>query len=239
MSENYNIQELTWDSNFFGFGCCKVTLLDTISAAEWESVLKEIKQFSFISINNMEGNIENSKFIGVNTNAYLADIAISLKKNTTKSAIDDFLSLEFEKKKSDLEELIKFTNFEYSRFYRDSQFRAIGGEKVYREWLINSFENPEKKILVRRDNGIPIGYVLFRVEGNKAFVELIAVRPKFHRKGVAAQLLKFLENKLYTDEIEFITLGTQVINIPAINLYSRLGYSQVSQNHVYHMWNKK
>jgi ribosomal-protein-alanine N-acetyltransferase len=68
--------------------------------------------------------------------------------------------------------------------------------------------------------------VLYKNGTKVAGIETINVDPKHHGKGIGAKLLKAAEEDMNSKKINKIRLEVSTGNIPAINLYKKLGYTQ-------------
>ena len=59
----------------------------------------------------------------------------------------------------------------------------------------------------------------------EAHITTIAISPKFRRKKYAEALLKRIIDDCYKEKIKYITLEVRISNTPAINLYTKYGFS--------------
>lgn len=99
-------------------------------------------------------------------------------------------------------------------------FSLPWSEKSLAEELIN----PDAVFLCREIDGKVAGYV-GSIISDGCYVTNVAVFPQFRRMGCARLLLTSLEEKAKERNCEFITLEVRKSNLPAIGLYSSLGYS--------------
>lgn len=88
---------------------------------------------------------------------------------------------------------------------------------------------PEYQKIARHPNGIPMGYVLGKAEGEgenwHGHVSAVTVAPTFRRLGLGEQLMSCLERT--TSDIHdcyFVDLFVRESNNVAIDMYIRLGY---------------
>jgi len=100
------------------------------------------------------------------------------------------------------------------------------------------YENFPKAFLVAESAGKVIGYIMCRVEtgklytrpgvGRQGHIISIAVVPEMRRKGVGTRLMleamKALRDYYSVDEYY---LEVRVSNVPAINLYRKLGFEPI------------
>ncbi|MFT8736010.1 MAG: ribosomal protein S18-alanine N-acetyltransferase [Zymomonas mobilis] len=77
-------------------------------------------------------------------------------------------------------------------------------------------------------NKKPAGFLLSRTVFDECELLLLAVRPEFRRKGVAAALLKKLIEKAKSEDTKYIHLEVREKN-PALNLYYHIGFREVGR----------
>lgn len=73
------------------------------------------------------------------------------------------------------------------------------------------------------------GYLWFeeRKEKNDIFINSMQLKKEYQGKGIGTQVLKWLEVFALNRKRKYLSLTVQVINKRAINLYHRLGFSEV------------
>ncbi len=72
-----------------------------------------------------------------------------------------------------------------------------------------------------------MAYVSLYKISNQIFINNIAVFDEFKQQGVASALLKHLVENAKSDLAEFITLEVRESNLPAINLYKKMGFIKI------------
>lgn len=232
-------QHLDWDTNFFGVTCAKVTLHNRVSKKEWDKLSASFKDYQFVTIENRESEPENAQFIGTHLNAFLADVNVQFNKNISSvNSISD--KVEIYQGMDRNESLIGLANFTYSRFIEDTELLKRNGSILYQEWLINSFGKKEKNFIISKNDCDEIdGFLLYSyTQENKCTIELIAVDSNMHNYGVGGRLVRALENDAYRKGVQYINVGTQIRNTPAINFYHKCGFRQIQCNQIYHLWNR-
>lgn len=231
------LYELKWDTDYFGIKCGKVILSEPIKKCELDSLKKEFKDYEFISIENRNSEPINSQLIGYYTNAFLADVNIQFEKQVESNneicrSIEIFQALE------PVEKIIEIANFEISKFVEDKELLKRGGDKVYKQWIINSFKNNEKYFAISKNENNEInGFLLYSYSNNNCIIELIAVEKNITSKGVGTYLFKTVERSAYEMGCNKIRVGTQVRNQKAINFYHKMGCKQIGCHQVFHLWN--
>lgn len=68
--------ELAWDTEYFGVRSGKVDLFDAVDEAGQDEVLRFCAEHEFVTIRNHGSRAENNRWIGLRTNAFLADMNV-------------------------------------------------------------------------------------------------------------------------------------------------------------------
>ena len=71
---------------------------------------------------------------------------------------------------------------------------------------------------------IAVGFINARIINDEVYINNIAVKKEFRRKGIGKSLLSALEKKAIKVNASFITLEVRESNFPAVSLYASLGY---------------
>ena len=99
-------------------------------------------------------------------------------------------------------------------------------------WSITAVENQLKSesciYIITEENGIPCGYALGSIICGEAELYRIAVSDKFRRRGLGEKLLSRFTEKCTEREGEKIFLEVRSRNIPAITLYKKAGFEEIS-----------
>lgn len=229
--------DLKWDTEFFGVTSAKAVLHKPLRLNEWDGLKNRLKEYQFISIENRNSEPINSHMIGKNTSAFLADVNIQFVKKlefTDEMPINITVHQALENN----DQVIELADFEFSKFTEDIELAKRGGDKVYRQWLLNSFGKPNKFYALSKDkNGAINGFILYSYSDNTCVIELIAVSQTVTKSGVGTSLFKAVEYEAHQRSINEIKVGTQVRNMGAINFYHKVGCKQVDCHQVYHLWN--
>ncbi|WP_246625194.1 GNAT family N-acetyltransferase [Fictibacillus nanhaiensis] len=237
MGISVTFNELKWDTDFFGVASAKSTLHKPLTLNEWLELNTRFKDYQFISIMNMNSEPINAQLIGKNTTAFLVDINIQFKKKLL--ALDEKsknVTIHQALEKND--QIIKIADFQFSKFTEDPELAKRGGDQVYQQWLINSFEKTDKFYALSKDEiGDINGFLLFSYVDNACVIELIAVSQKETKGGIGTSLFKAVEYGAYQQGVKEIKVGTQLRNLGAINFYHKVGCKQVGCHQVYHLWN--
>lgn len=229
--------ELEWDTDFFDICSAKAILHKPLSLNEWDKLQTNFSNYQFISITNLDSDPVNSQLIGKGTSAFLADVNIQfVKKIVDPLEIPTNVTIHQSLERN--EKIIEIADFKFSKFTEDPELAKRRGGQVYRQWLINSFDKPDRFFALSRDENDNLnGFVLYFHSDNASVIELIAVSPKVANGGIGTSLFKAVEFAAYQQGINEIKVGTQIRNIGAINFYHKVGCKQIGCHQVYHLWN--
>jgi ribosomal-protein-alanine N-acetyltransferase len=78
------------------------------------------------------------------------------------------------------------------------------------------------------------GYVLATVVLDEANIDRVAVKDKYRGQKIASNLIKSLEKELTSKGVKTVLLEVRRSNIPAISLYSSLGYVKIAERKNYY-----
>jgi dTDP-4-amino-4,6-dideoxy-D-galactose acyltransferase len=229
--------DLKWDTKFFGVTSAKAILHKPLTFTEWDELKIRFKDYQFISIENQNSEPVNAQMIGRVTSAFLADVNIQfVKKFEGPHEMPKNITVHRALEKND--QVIEMSEFQFSKFTEDPELAKRGGDHVYRQWLINSFDKSEKYYaLSKAENGDINGFLLHSFSDNASVIELIAVSKTVTKSGVGTSLFKAVEYVADQRGFNEIKVGTQVRNMGAINFYHKVGCKQVGCHQVYHLWN--
>lgn len=229
--------DLKWDTEFFGATSAKAILQKPLSCNEWNELKTRFKEFQFVSIENQYSEPVNAQMIGKDTSAFLADVNIQFSKRI-KGTYELPKNITIHQALERNDQVIEIADFQFSKFTEDPGLAIRGGAKVYIQWLINSFDKPDKFYALSKDENRNInGFLLHSYSENSCVIELIAVSKRVTKSGVGTSLFKAVEHEAAKRGINIIKVGTQIRNIGAINFYHKVGCKQVGCHQVFHLWN--
>jgi len=78
-----------------------------------------------------------------------------------------------------------------------------------------------------RDDPAMAGFAIMRFGWEETHLDLLAVQPRYRRRGIATSLLRWLEESALTAGISIVRLEVRETNGPAIRFYERMGYRRV------------
>jgi dTDP-4-amino-4,6-dideoxy-D-galactose acyltransferase len=235
---NRLINDLRWDTDFFGVKCGKIVLLSDYSADEWHEVEKESQSYDLVTIENRNSCSANAWHIGMYLPAALVDVNIQFEKRliSVYPASDslDHVANNFAVD----DQILGMSYFHESRFLADPELKKRGGSEVYINWVKNSFGKPDKYFACEYLGSQITGYALHSFDRfyGKCTIELIAVSDK--NAGIGQKLFTYVENHAISKGYQKISVGTQIKNTAAINFYHKCGCKQTGCHQIYHYWPK-
>ena len=108
-------------------------------------------------------------------------------------------------------------------------------------WSENTFRGEiqngpisEPLVAVHRPDGRVIGYVITWRIRDDVQVNNIAVHPDFRGRGVGETMMKFVMGRMRRAGAAFVSLEVRVSNVPAQNLYRKLGFEILGIRRAYY-----
>lgn len=129
--------------------------------------------------------------------------------------------------------------FMKSRYALDPYLDQAVVQHFYQEWIRNNLLGRAHVNLVAKMNEEVVGLIQGMTKGDEMALELFVVRPDAQGKGLGKKL--FIEMMKVSGESgqHVISAGTQLHNIPAIQLYEKMGFRTTNTFLYYHVWPKK
>ena len=243
MMKNLNVSPLEWDTDFFGISCGRLVI--DAPEVDLRGLLEQLDTYQFVTIQNVGNKVGINKTIAENTQAFLVDINIQFEKDvmrgfsgyTEKHENIAVIKAKDTDKQIHDKLLVEREDFVFSKFVCDDKLDVRNGYLVYKEWLKNSRNYDNKYFALYYDGNEIGGYILFSIYDGEGTIELVKVNREYKGKGIATEMIRTVENCLKDKGIATVKVGTQLNNIPAINLYHYLGFREISRTSVYHLWN--
>lgn len=229
---------LKWDTEFFGIKCGKVIMDESNCCMS----CFDSSDYDFISIQNIGNCSTVNREIAIHTKAYLVDVNIQFEKEISPNKeLQDSYKFSFvnskEIEKKTLSQLtVEKDDYKFSKFVSDEEMNKRKGYQVYREWLKNACLEENKYFELFIQNDCVGGYILFNINDNTSTIELIKINEEFRGKHIGTHMIQALEEFLSTKDVKHLRVGTQLNNIPAMNLYHFLGFKEKSRTSVFHLW---
>lgn len=221
-------------SNVMDFGC-------NIVDFEKDKDLNKLDQIKFAY--SKTGVSTKYSILAKKNDFYLADVTVKLQNfvsNTTDALNqNDEVKIATVKVKDSIVNLAE-KNFIYDRFHNDPNISDEIALKIKGQWIENYFigERGDNCFVILENESEAKGFLLTLIQRNEVVIDLIAVDTKFRKKGIATKLIKGMVN-YYRKKYSIYSVGTQISNIPSINLYEKCGFNIIEYGLVWHYFNTK
>jgi len=113
----------------------------------------------------------------------------------------------------DFEEILKLEKESFNKY-----------DRLDRETLIEIFSEFSEGFYTLISDGIMAGYSVFYIEKNRGYIESIAIKNIFRRRGFGRTALKFMIKRMNDMDIKEINLHVRFENREAISLYEKEGF---------------
>lgn len=242
--KNFEIRPLEWDSNYFQVKSSKVILNKQLRNDEKNDLLLKMKQYEFITIQNVNNEPLNNHWIGSSTTAFLTDVNVQFIKpisaNDPKTCVTEKVVISNNFDFHDEIVDIASESFVYSRFYNDPNIDKNKSREIYKNWVINSFHNEKKYFTLIFVDGKISGFLLFSfIDSHNSVIELIAISSQFQKMSLGMKLIHSTITFLREKNKNFLQVGTQIDNVQAMNFYTKNGFKLNAKSSIYHYWPKK
>lgn len=235
---SWHISPLAWDTDYFGIRCGKLVLKSPVPVLD--DLEQALSSYDFVTIQNIGNNMQTNCSLGLHTSAYLADINIHFEKTAVFQNTDERMTVcpATELREDVRNQLtVEESDFSFSKFVCDPQFAQRKGYLVYEQWLKNACNADNKYFCCYFDGDKLAAFILFSIADDKCTAELVMVKADYRGHRIGSSMLHCIENYAYTHDIHTLCVGTQINNIPAINLYHAMGFRETERTSVYHYWN--
>ncbi|MFN7094086.1 MAG: ribosomal protein S18-alanine N-acetyltransferase [Burkholderiales bacterium] len=96
------------------------------------------------------------------------------------------------------------------------------------------FEYELPFILMTDAEGQIIGYLIYMVVLDEARIINVVIAKEHHSKGYGQKLIHYVLNVIAQENIRWVLLDVRVSNYPAVNLYTKLGFSILTRRRCYY-----
>jgi len=229
------LQELPWDSEFFGFRVGK--LQESDQPVSTLDLLAQMKASGYRLI------YWDSTSPRDELDCYHVIDQVLLEADQPSITDSDLRSTSFtvtERPKSDPDSQLIDLALEAgwsSRFRVDPGFSEDQFRRMYETWIRRSCMHEIADCVLTVDDGRNCaGFLSLSLRSDCAHVTLIAVSPKYRQQGVGRLLLK--EAACYSAERGYsrMRVVTQSNNLAALRLYEGCGFRPLEVRHWYHFW---
>lgn len=192
---------------------------------------KNVFLYCKIPVENMQamGHLSALKFQLVETNVTLEKDILMEEEFTFHNEIRLANSQDEEQTVN-----VAAASFEYSRFHADVKVSKQKANKIKAEWVRNYFKG-------QRGTDMVIGVIEDRIAGflqllksqDTLVIDLIAVDPGARNKKMATDMINYAQQYCRGRCVKY-RVGTQLVNIPSLNLYQDMGFRIKNKEYVLH-----
>ncbi|MEC0234313.1 GNAT family N-acetyltransferase [Paenibacillus kribbensis] len=102
----------------------------------------------------------------------------------------------------------------------------------HKQWFENSLKMKTRKILIAHENDLTIGVIRLDLKDENEVVISINIAPSLRQKGYANKMLYEIESftTSWSNKIKFLIALIKPSNTASIKLFSKRGYTVVSEN---------
>ncbi len=97
-------------------------------------------------------------------------------------------------------------------------------DRLDRETLVELFSEFREGFYILTDDNAIIGYSVFLIENNAGYIESIAIRNDYRRRGLGYAALQFMIKKIIDMNLKEINLHVRTDNPAAMALYEKEGF---------------
>ncbi len=226
------IEQLKWDSDFFGLKigkCCLNTQSEMDELfSERERLCTDYDLVYLFSENNLQGETECSHLVDQKV-IYVTEPSAS----PTNDHITDYPTSEVSPALLSL----ALASGAYSRFRLDDKLPKGSYDRLYQRWIELSVTHEiATEVFCYMVDGEPKGMVTLKRDGTDASIGLVATDPQYRGKGIGLSMLQHVKNYCWEQNIKKLTVATQKQNLPACRMYEKAGFQVQSCTNIWHWW---
>jgi ribosomal protein S18 acetylase RimI-like enzyme len=127
------------------------------------------------------------------------------------------------------------TAFTTGRFLLDQRLPPDLSSRRYATWVRSAFDSSVQHVLKAESGGELVGFfIVERRADSSVYWHLTAVAPGSQGKGIGLSLWQTMLHRHAADGAAFVATTISGHNLPALNLYARLGFSFPSAQMTFH-----
>ncbi|MFN8344544.1 MAG: GNAT family N-acetyltransferase [Spirosomataceae bacterium] len=231
------IEDVPWDSAFFGYKVGKITVNAPITAP-LAPILHENNTYRLIYIFSVRELTEPIPGCPLIDRKIMLHQSIPAESDTPCSAVR---IVPFDPDQDDFEALkqLALLSGTYSRFNTDKNFSENEYVKLYSQWIYGSvYEHTSFCILTAKQGQVISGFVTLEKKTTAlCAIGLLAVSPSARGTGVGVALVQEAIKKARAYGFTEIQVITQGANTAAMRLYLKTGFRVLSTTFIYHYRN--
>ena len=232
-----------WDSETFGFPVAQINLVELGEGAQARGMLQEFEAWCAVhGVRLVSCRLDHTqlresmaleglgfRFVemvhGLRLDTLEGIAAPRHVIQVVKAARDDLESIEE----------IAYSAFTTGRFLIDWRLAPELSKRRYATWARTSFDVPRQTLLKAEFDGELVGFFIVEHRSDRrVYWHLTAIAPHWQGKGIGLSLWQTMLIRHRTEGATVVETTISGHNSPAINLYSRLGFSFASAHMTFH-----
>jgi ribosomal protein S18 acetylase RimI-like enzyme len=131
--------------------------------------------------------------------------------------------------------------FTINHFHADTRLPKNKCAELYSKWASNSLKGLADAVFVAKRNEEVLGFLTVKIENDcmkgyrKGIIDLVGVKNYFRGIGIGS-LLTSRALEWFSDKTDFVIVGTQAANVPAVRLYQRMCFVHLMSEATLHFW---
>lgn len=127
--------------------------------------------------------------------------------------------------------------FQFDRFHGDGKLSKEHADQVKKAWVANYFSGQRgTHMVVAHNEAEVVGFLqIVMMDNDVLVIDLIGVAPQAQGAGVAKAMIHYAHDMLKPEKLR---VGSQLENIPALNLYTSMGFRVRKASYALHYHNE-
>jgi ribosomal protein S18 acetylase RimI-like enzyme len=223
------MEKLEWDTNFFKKNVYR------ISSSSYHQIQNLVKRVVSPSIIYISSDLEIPEYSESLMDTKLTfELPVNFLENT--SLPDAILFFEGTNLDQVTLENLAIVSSAQSRFRKDSLIPTLMADELYRLWIRKAINEPDShEIIAKTVEGSIAGMFSLSLTPELIKIELVAVDPKYQKKGIAGDLMQACFNYSKKGGFKVVQVTTQLENSAACQLYRKFGFKIVETKYIYHL----
>lgn len=243
MTDGPKIEQLAWDSNFFGFGVGRLTA-ESVNEVHQGILAAQKQQLKLLywaipSASDVAASSRQKfqRYVGDQLTHSLQPIAAEEFRESGKYRVTTH---PYRNATPKLIELAIDAGWK-SRFNIDPDIPHQKFVELYTTWIQNSCSGAfaDKVYTALNRQSEPVGFITVKARENRATVGLLAVSSEHRRQGLGRSLVERAKRFALQQGCGTLSIGTQAENTGANTLYSKEGFVVEQSESWFHLWVSK
>lgn len=228
---------LPWDSKFFGFSVGEV-VVDAAEISDVPEITNVVKRWrhklTYLILKNSSPEVVSE----LRLCGYYYESKKTLVAETADLANETDLKMVEHIPSAEVVRLAEAAG-DFSRYKLDPDMPKRTMEKMYGIWVEKAaLPGSGEKLFVLERNDEPQAIVTVKCGVQPPSIGLLAVSPSKRNTGLGKCLLDFAKSEAYRKGHLTLSVQTQGVNLAAMRLYLKNGFSVSRSEEIFHVWQK-